>query len=387
MLKRIIYLQFFAFLLGLVTNLVHPITPAYLRVLKVDDYFFGLFFAAMNLGIFLAAPFWGNLGNTKTKGILIGIGFLGYGLSQFLFGYFDNQYLILLVRFTAGIFTASFQVLTLTYLLEMPINNKKTQLSIYLAIVVLGGSFGYLIGGLLGDYFDDLKNIFYLQAGFSMILFLLAFFLFENKEDQKQEKRKLFPALKEIKTLPKGLYLLFIVVMIANISFISFARYLDLYLTDLNHLTSTIGVVNFVTGIITIFVSLVVVPFLLRKYQGLKIVVISLMGAGLFSFLTFILPQEGVIYFIFSLFMVYTGFKTVYEPAMIAHLNEQKVINTGALMGLRQSALALGAVLGPAIAGVLYGVINFYLFIILASLLMLASLMLMGYQNKGGAKT
>jgi MFS family permease len=142
-----------------------------------------------------------------------------------------------------------------------------------------------------------------------------------------------------------------------------------------------------VTGIITIFVSLVVVPFLLRKYQGLKIVVISLMGAGLFSFLTFILPQEGVIYFIFSLFMVYTGFKTVYEPAMIAHLNEQKVINTGALMGLRQSALALGAVLGPAIAGVLYGVINFYLFIILASLLMLASLMLMGYQNKGGAKT
>ena len=85
--------------------------------------------------------------------------------------------------------------------------------------------------------------------------------------------------------------------------------------------------------------------------------------------------------------MVYTGFKTVYEPAMIAHLNEQKVINTGALMGLRQSALALGAVLGPAIAGVLYGVINFYLFIILASLLMLASLMLMGYQNKGGAKT
>jgi MFS family permease len=56
------------------------------------------------------------------------------------------------------------------------------------------------------------------------------------------------------------------------------------------------------------------------------------------------------------------------------------------LMGLRQSALSLGAIVGPLIAGFLYGYIGVYLFYGLAGILILMALLLMWYKKLLGVK-
>ncbi len=384
MYKKIVYLHIFAFLTGFITNLVHPITPMYIRSLNISDYMFGIFFAVMNLGIFLAAPFWGNLGDNKKRSIIIAIGFLGYGISQFLFGTFSNQYHISIVRFTAGIFTAAFQVSTLAYLLDEEIPNKKTHVSVYLALIVLGASFGYLVGGNLGSIIEA-KQIFYLQALSSLVMVVLSLFLKETKKEEIVSNRSAFRSFKTLKELDGKLIFLFIVIIIANISIVNFSKYIDLYINDLNYSTKTIGNINFVSGFITVGVTLIVVPRLLNKFKSIKVSIVALLLSGLFSVIVFLVPVENFLYFMYSTFMIYVAFKTIYEPAMINHINDQKG-STGMLMGLRQSALALGAVIGPIIAGIIYNKIDRYLFVILSSLLVLASFLLMFYQRKSDVK-
>lgn len=379
--KKILYLHFFAFLTGIVTNLVHPVTPLYIRSLGISNYMFGVFFAVMNLGIFIFAPFWGNLGDTHKRSYLIGLGFLGYGISQLLFGTFYNEYNIMLVRFTAGVFTAAFQVSTLAYLLDEQTENKKTHVSIYLALVVLGASFGYFIGGRLGEVII-LEHIFFIQAASSLIMVILSLFLKETKEKETKERTTIFSSLKNIKNLDKSFIFLLIIIVIANIGIVNFSKYIDLYINDLNFSPKTIGNINFISGIITILVTLFIVPLLLRRYESIKVSIVSLLFAGIFSLFVFIMPSKMFLYLMYSFFMIYISFKTIYEPAMIDHINEQKG-STGVLMGLRQSALALGAVIGPIIAGFLYEFITVYLFVILSGLLILASILLVFYQRKG----
>ena len=68
---------------------------------------FGLFYTAMNLGIFIMSPFWGNLGDVIKRKYIVFIGLAGYGIAQGFFAYFSNEYLILIARFFAGFFLRS----------------------------------------------------------------------------------------------------------------------------------------------------------------------------------------------------------------------------------------------------------------------------------------
>ena len=105
----------FSILVGLSMNLAHPVTPAHLRSINVDSSLFGIIFASMNLGQFVMAPYWGNYGDSRNRKAVLIIGLMGYGISQALFGLFVNIYLIILVRFTAGVFaSAVISILVLT---------------------------------------------------------------------------------------------------------------------------------------------------------------------------------------------------------------------------------------------------------------------------------
>lgn len=378
--KKVIFLHFFALVSGIVMNIVHPITPMYLRNLNISDYMFGIFFAVMNLGVFISSPFWGNLGDRKQKRFIIALGFFGYAICQFLFGSFSNPLYIGLARFGAGFFIAAFQVATLAYLLDEKFENQKMHLSIYLALIVLGASFGYLIGGHLGEVYPT-RTIFYIQSLSSIGMVLLSLGLIEKKKEDVSVNRNPFSPFKALKELDSKLTFLFIVIVVANMAIINFSKYIDLYIDDLNYSSKMIGNINFVSGLVTIVVTLFIVPKLLNKVKPIRLGIISLFFAGVFSFIVFIMPNKYFLILVYSLFMVYISFKTIYEPAIINHINEQKG-STGILMGLRQSALALGAVIGPLLGGLLYNEIKVYLFVVLSLLLIIASGLLMIYQKR-----
>jgi len=388
--KKTIIILLFAVLTGIGANLAHPVTPLYIRQLNIKPYMFGLFYTVMNLGIFIMSPFWGNLGDLIKRKYIVLIGLAGYGIAQGFFAYFSNEYLILIARFFAGFFYAAIMTSLLAYLQEdTDFKNKRTLISIFLALNVLGGSLGYLIGGQLGNVFEEnVKIVIYIQMMFSVGLSLLTVFLDTrvNKEAKEKEKKNVFKQMSQIRFLSKPLILLLIITALINLAQTNFSKYLDLYITDLGFKSSDLGSFVFVTGIVTIVVTLLLVPYILRKLNPIWVMVISTFVGGIFTFLTFSLNQSYILIWLYSLYMVYVAFKAIYDPALVNHLADYKEVSAGMLMGLRQSALSLGAIVGPLIAGFLYGYISVYLFYGLAGILILMALLLMWYKKLSGVK-
>lgn len=386
--KKTIIILLFAVLTGIGANLAHPVTPLYIRQLNIEPYMFGLFYTAMNLGIFIMSPFWGNLGDVIKRKYIVFIGLAGYGIAQGFFAYFSNEYLILIARFFAGFFYAAIITSLLAYLQEdRDFKNIRTLISIFLALNVLGASLGYLIGGLLGNVFEEnVKIVIYIQMLFSLGLSILTVFLDTQGNKEVKEKKNVFKQIGQIRFLSKPLILLLIITALINLAQTNFSKYLDLYITDLAFKSSDLGSFVFVTGLVTIVVTLIIVPTILRRFNPIWVMVVSTFIGGLFTFLTFSLNQSLILIWLYSLYLVYVAAKAIYDPALVNHLADYKEVSVGMLMGLRQSALSLGAIVGPLIAGFLYGYIGVYLFYGLAGILILMALLLMWYKKLLGVK-
>ena len=171
--KAIIWVFILCFFQGLIHNLGHPITPYLVSDLGIEDYMFGVFFAAMSFGLMLGGPIWGVLGDRGNKRIYMALGLIIYSIGQIMFGYSGNEYVMVLFRFISGFGVAASATLLLSHLICLvPKENRTKYIARSVAIFTLGSSIGYYLGGflstnefisdLLGT--NDLRRIFLIQA-------------------------------------------------------------------------------------------------------------------------------------------------------------------------------------------------------------------------------
>ena len=88
--------------------------------------------------------------------------------------------------------------------------------------------------------------------------------------------------------------------------------------------------------------------------------------------LTFALPN--LLLNIYTFYMIFIITKAIIEPVIVEYLNEHKNIQSGILMGLRQSFISLGGIVGVLIGGVIYANNNVMLFYICSVMLFIASI-------------
>ncbi|MCU0105268.1 MFS transporter [Acholeplasma vituli] len=377
----------FSLLVGLGMNLAHPVTPAHLDSIGINKSLFGVLFASMNLGQFIFAPIWGNLGDQKNRTMVAFIGILGYAISQLLFGYFTNVYLIILVRFTAGIFACAILSNGLAHISVNPAfgRNKAKLISLFVAFNVIGSTLGYYIGGTIGDYFVGQESVLmYIQAGFNILLAIFTLLFIRMDEEVKivKKRQSAIAQLLQIKELSKELFLLIIIIALVSIAQTNFSKYLDMYITDLGYMPSTIGTLVFTTGMVTLLVSFLVVPYLNRHFKETKTLLVVVILQAVFTALTFGLNQSHFLLWGYTFFMVYTAGKAIYEPAVAYHLSKYTEISPGVLMGSRQSAISLGAIIGPLIAGLIYDDIGVWMFIVLSGILGISAVLLFIYNKR-----
>ena len=77
---------------------------------------------------------------------------------------------------------------------------------------------------------------------------------------------------------------------------------------------------------------------------------------------------------IYTFYMIFIITKAIIEPVIVEYLNEHKNIQSGILMGLRQSFISLGGIVGVLIGGVIYANNNVMLFYICSVMLFIASI-------------
>jgi|SRR5690554_1361982 len=369
--KNIVITMILFFIMNILNNLGHPVTPSFVRYLDIPEFMFGVFFATMSLGMMIASPLWGSLGDSGKIKNYIFIGLIIYAIAQIGFGLAHNQYIMVVFRLIGGIGIAAPMTLFITLIIGYSDENRVRNLAILAALTTLGASIGYQIGGLLGDSeaFNNLintpsyENIFILQA---VSLIALGIFILIFVKDYKQEtvvvkNKNPFASLSKIKSLDSKLIIFLISLTLITMGGTNLSKYIDVYFNDLNLSTTALGNFVLVTGIVSVITSVLIVPIVSKFKKQLTLIIIIQILSALIVFYVF--RASEFILTLYTVYIVYIIFKAIYLPLeqnyISRHADKDSI---GTITGIRQSFVSVGNVIGPLFGGILYGIKPLILF-------------------------
>jgi len=358
------FLFFFAgmILFQLAANFAHPVTPTIIQDLALPDYMFGLMLAAMQLSNFLFSPFWGKMNVSISSRQTLLICCMGYGIAQLGFACATTQTMILLVRVLAGVFVGGIFVSFLTYVINTANPEDQARYLTYSATIqAVCGAFGYLVGGVLGEF--SIRGTFFLQA------FCLAaagiLFRFVCLPDGQQKQIDLKQTLKQTNPLQAfldGKYflnaafiMLFAVNILMNFANTGFDQVFNYYLKDQLGLTSSYnGIIKAAVGLISFVFNMTLCLWIIRKTDT-KISITVLMGlCALAAVGTVVTPQIGL--FIALSVFVYAGYSVSLPVLQHMVAIQADPAQKNLVMGFYNATKSLGSIIGSLMAGFLYAV-------------------------------
>ncbi len=392
------------FLQGIFMNIHHPITPSYVAELNFPDYMFGFFFAFMSLGAMVSAPLWGSLADHGKKKISVFIGFLIYGLAQYLFGLGEvfGPWGLAIVRFFSGVGMAAPSTIFLSEVVVISKKHNKTRNLVYgAAATAIGGAIGQYFGGFIytNDFFikyfktDHMPNVLIIQGLLSAFLALLVLVMFKPKEvvnNQKEKGVNIFKAFKLLKTKDIKLIIFLISFFFFSMSHINIDKYLDVYfINDLGYKEDVLGQFKMIVGFVGVFTSILMVPLLKKIKAKLQVIAIFQLLSAVLVLICFRGTMFSFLVYLYTYYLVYIIIKTVNLPVereYVASFAEEE--NMGRIMGIRQSFLSLSNIIGPILGAFLYHnnrllVFDFaVLFFIIGFLLIMVNIIIMKKEEK-----
>ena len=353
---------FFAvmFVFNMAANFVHPVTPAIIVELRLNDYMFGLALAAMMLFNFLFSPLWGKLAGILSSRVVLLVCGIGYALGQLLFGIARTELQFLLARMFAGIFIGGCYVAFLTYTVNASDEaSRGRNLAINATVNSVSASFGYFVGGMVGEI--DIFYPVWLQAATlaSMAVLLFLGCRDDRRPAARQDKLRLrdcnpFGAIWQCRRyLTRTLMFLFAAYGLGNLGYIAFEQCFNFYLRDQFLLTSGYnGIIKAALGIISIISNATLCMWILRQ-KRVSPYIAGVMGICTAAMLGVILFQSPAPFIVVN--VLFFAFYFVSVPLM---QNRAAVLGAGEgsnlVMGAFNAMKSFGSIFGSALAGFLY---------------------------------
>lgn len=370
--KSVITILILYFIQGIIHNLGHPVTPAFVRSLEIPDKMFGVFFATMSLGLMVGAPIWGILADRGRKRLVMTLGLIIYSIGQFSFGYVGNMYWMVFFRFISGFGVAASVTLFVSHMIEISEpENRAKHLAWLAAGIALGASIGYAIGGFISTnpWFvnllntNDYKVVFLIQASLNLVHAFNVYILVKESDilNKQNKKPTIIESFKNISKINSNLLLFLISLTFISIAITNLSKYLDVYFDDLGYSSGDIGNFVFVTGIVSLLTSVFIVPLITRIHKNLIIMLIA--QAISILVVIYVFRANNFLFTVYTVYMIYVISRTIYQPL------EQNFIADNAnpgfyssIMGIRQSFFSIGMIAGPLIGGFLYEIKPRYVF-------------------------
>ena len=358
------FLFFFAamILFNLAANFAHPVTPTIIQDLRLPDYMFGLMLAAMQFSNFLFSPFWGKLNVSISSRQTLLICCTGYGVAQLGFACATTQSMILLARVLAGVFVGGIFVSFLTYVINTAKPEDQAKFLTYSATIqAVFGAFGYLVGGLLGEF--SIRGTFYLQAfclGLAGILFRLV--CLPDGQQEQTDLKKIALETNPLQAFIDGKYfmnmafvMLFAVNILMNFANTGFDQVFNYYLKDQLGLTSSYnGIIKAAVGLISFVFNMTVCLWIIRKTDT-RISMTVLMALCAVTALGTLLAPKIWLFILLSVF-VYAGYSVSLPVLQNMVAVQADPMRKNLVMGFYNAAKSLGSIIGSLMAGFLYAV-------------------------------
>lgn len=358
-------------------NLTNVVTPRYLDSLMLEKYMFGYFIALWSLGMLLSSPFWGELGDRFGRKKFVMIGIAIYGFSQLGFYYFDHIVLLMVLRVVSGIGVGAPVTLLLSHMVSSSEKGNRTRnLSMRMAFITIGSTISYKVSGMLGVYFT--KELFLWQSMLSVLFLLLVLIGVKEKKDPHcayPKQFNLYSSLRLIKNIDRTLFMYLISITLTTMTFTNIDKFIDVYVIDSGYDSNVLGNVKMVIGLVFIVSNFLVIPRI-KEYLG-RIYVLQFLQVLMAMIVLTVFMYSNILVMLYTVFLAFVVLKAIFTTSEQFYLSRKVEKNElGLFVGLRQSFVCLGMILGPIIGGHIYASHTLLLFVFSVICLLASSLIL-----------
>lgn len=349
---------------AIITSSYFPVLPYFIESANIDNNMFGVFLIAVSLGAMIGGPLWGNLYDQNKKKESLVIGMLLYSTCQFVFALNLNIYLMIFLRLISGIGVAVLTTVLISELICVTNSKNRQKYITYSAVCqTLGASIGYYIGGSFANlsFFTNIfkensyQIIIIIQAILCFVLAGIIYLVFDPVAVNVENKKRttIIDGFKEIKNIPKSLLWFLIAFMLINIAMINVTKYLDVYFKDVGYSSSELGKYQLIVGIVSVLFGIIIVPIVNKLKHRLIVITAIQLISSIIIYIVF--RSDNFLLMAYSFMLVYMGIKTVFLSIEQNHISEfVESNNQGKVMGIRQSFLSLGNIIGPLLGTIFY---------------------------------
>jgi DHA1 family multidrug resistance protein-like MFS transporter len=337
-------------------GMVIPIFPFYIERLGAGGKALGLLVATSAFTEFIFGPIWGSISDRKGRKPILMVGMLGYGLSMLLFGLSTQLWMLFVFRALSGVLSSATLSTSMAYIGDSTSETARGGgMGLMGAAAGIGIIIGPGIGGLLAG--ESLSTPFFFASGLSLISLALIGLLLP--ESLPQEARALandrvkFVRFQELwQALTSRIGALLLLAFLATFGTSNFESVFGLYMLQvLDYGPEQIGAILTVVGVVALVGRGLLTGPVTRRWGEVTMIRFSLL-AGAISFVGLLLAnRDAAVLLVTGLFVFSTTFL---RPAIHSLASLRASVGQGVAMGLSNSFISLGRVLGPIWAGIAF---------------------------------
>src|SRR5512139_2271861 len=356
--RNLFILAFSLLVVMLGFGMVIPVFPFLIEELGASGSALGLLVATAALTEFLFGPIWGSISDRVGRKPILMIGMFGYALAMFLFGIANQIGMLIAFRALSGVLSSATITTTMAYIGDSTSEKARGGgMGLLGAVAGAGTVIGPGIGGLLAG--GSLKTPFFVSSALALLsVLLVAFLLPESLPRQARvthgQKVKLvrFNELWRALTGPIGMLLL--IAFLATFGTSNFEAIFGLYmLNKLDYGPEQVGGILTLVGAIALIGRGLLTGFVTDRWGEPTVIKTSLL-VGALGFILLLLANT----YVAVLFTtgIFTFSITFLRPSIHSLTSKRTNVGQGASMGLSNSFVSLGRVLGPLYAGIVFDI-------------------------------
>lgn len=354
-----------AFLIAVVSlqnlgfNLVHPVTPTFIAEMGMQDWIFGISYAAMALTSFLFSKEAGELCLRFESRFIFAVGCMGYSATQLMFLASVTEAQVTFWRLFSGFFVAMINVASLVYLVRSSSEEHRARNLTYLATATaVTTALGYTAGGLIG-------NADYVKAFLSQTVVLIAagsaFALFGRTYGTEHIRLRClirdgnpFRLGTQNFHVRRRIVALLSVVLLSISALTIYEQSLNYYLKDaLNYDPVDIGYLKGAIGAVTLVANQFIALKLIRRGR-LLLHLATVFSSACFTNMMFVVLNSGPAFVACNL--AFTIFNSMHLPMVQELVTSADKMHQDELVSLYNEMKSIGWVVGGLVAGVTYAV-------------------------------
>jgi DHA1 family multidrug resistance protein-like MFS transporter len=365
-------------------GMVIPLFPFYIEKMGAGGRQLGLLISTSALLELLFGPIWGGVSDRVGRKPVLLLGLFGYALSSLFFGLATELWMLFASRALSGILSSATTSTALAYISDSTTDKDRGGgMGMLGAAMGLGLVLGPAAGGWLGG--SSLALPFFIAAGSSLLaLILAALWLPESLPVEVRQQAGRVRTI-DLRTLWHALFgpigLLMFLLFLVSFGLTNFESVFGLYAAqELDYGPERVGVILAVVGLVsTLGKAILIGP--LTKHVGEAVIIKVSLAASAAGFIVLLLATTypGVLLatgvFILS--------KTLLRTVIIALASKRATAGQGATMGLSNSFMNLGRIVGPLWAGSIFDVNARYPYLSGAAIMFIGFLISLVWVSQG----